>query len=835
MRSLTAISFRSLRRRKGRYVLTGIGIALGVAVAFSVLVTSGATNDALGRVTAGFAGDADVIVSPVGTFDANFPETTLEDVRRLDGVAHALGVHGARTSIDPPDDPEGSLIFLLYGMDAAEAQPVHHFGLRAGRLYRPGAPEVVVPQRFAEVADVVVGDRLSMTFADGQRTARVVGILENDGAGLANGGLVAYTSPTISREFAGQLEVLSRIDVVLADGVDLDSWVSDVQSGPGERYFVTPADDLAGGFADFLAGIQSALSLMAVLALFVGGFLIFLTFSVTVAERTRVYGTLRALGSTPRQVRRVVLVEGALLGVTGAAVGLALGYLISRASLGFVTGLVGLPVPDLGVPVAEGVVSAVVGIAITLVACVLPARRAAALSPVAAMREEARPDEGVSGIPLRVAVFAIGVALVLYAPGLGLQAVSMLLVLLGGVLLVPLVVRPVARGLGALTSRIGRGVGAIAVMHLVKERSRSAYTLALVMVVLAATLAIGGVNLSMQGTLDDVIDQQFGADLQVQVPGTVANSAGEEVADTRGVDVVSPVRFGTTEILQPDGDPLQSFVFVIDPATYFEVANFPWVDGDTDDARRALARGGSVVMGEPLAQRLSVGVGDDVSVRTSRGPYRLRVAGTYAVLGFNNGIAVSARDAEALLGAGNPMGFLVRLGEGADPDAVSASLTNRLEDRYDIVIETAADVKAFAESQLSGFFGLGYAIVLVSAIIGALGLANTLVVSVLQRTREIGILRSTGVLRRQLRAMVLAEAATLVLVAVALSIPLGGLLGWVAVRVAAESLGFTVGYQVPWALLPVLLVIALVVGALASLGPARRAARVDPVVALRFD
>lgn len=836
MRSLTAISLRSLRRRKGRYVLTGLGIALGVAVAFAVLVTSRATNEALDRVTSGFVGDADVVLAPPGTFDSTFPEATLDDVRRIPGVADAMGVHAIPTATRPPDadHPDASLTFLVNGLDLDEARRIHDFDLVDGRFFRRERAEVVVPETFADAVEIDVGATLELSFQAGLRPVRVVGIIEDDGAGLNNGGRVAYTSLGASRDLAGSLDVLSSIDVVLEPGVDVDTWMEEARRRSGDRFLVVKASELASTFRDFLAGVQSALGLTAVLALFVGGFLIFLTFSVSVAERTRMYGTLRALGSLPAQVSRIVVGEAAALGLIGGVAGLGIGYVLALASLGFVARLVDVPLSGLGFRVGEALISGAVGLAISVGASLVPARRASSLSPVAAMGDEVRVEERVSLLAARLTVFLAGVALVVFGAGLALQALGMLLVLLGAVLLVPVVVRPVARGLGAVTARVGRGVGDIAVMHLVKERSRSAYTLALVMVVLAATLAIGGLNLSMSETLDEVVDSQFGADLRVQAAGTFDPSVGGELAQIQGVRTASPVRFGTTEVLDGE-DARETFVLVIDPTTYFEVGNFPWVDGDEQSARRALARGGSVVVGDPLARQLGVEVGEEVTVRTFQGLRKLRVAGTFAVLGFNNGLAVSAQDAEALLGAGPPMTFFIRLAPGIGADRAQEVIQQRLGDRYELIIESAADVKAFAQSQLSGFFGIGYAIVLVTAIIGALGLANTLVVSVLARTREIGILRSTGVLRRQLWAMVLAEAATLVLCAFVLSLPLGGLLGWVSVRVGAQSLGFTVGYLTPWLLVPVLLVIAVVVGLLASVGPARRAARLDPVAALRFD
>jgi putative ABC transport system permease protein len=405
-------------------------------------------------------------------------------------------------------------------------------------------------------------------------------------------------------------------------------------------------------------------------------------------------------------------------------------------------------------------------------------------------------------------------------------------VLLGAVLAVPLVLGPLARVVGRVTRRLAPGVGPIAVLHLVKERSRSAYTLALVMVVLGMLIAVGATNASMSRTLDGVVRSQSGDGLQVSAPNAFDPGVEATIAKVRGVREVTPLRLGQAEVL--DGDRSEkAFLGVLEPATYFDLAGLPWIEGTNASARVDLARSGTVAIPQPLARRLDVEVGDRISVRTFAGVRRLEVVGTFAFMrGF--GMVVGDVDA-ALFGAGRPNGFIVGLDSGADPEVARRAVLAKIGDRYNATVSTTAATLDDARAQLQGFFGISYAMLGIAGIVGVLGLANTLVVSVLTRSREIGILRTTGARRRRIAGMVLVEATTLVTAAVVLGAPLGAVLAFGIIDAQRSTLGFTLPYTYPWAMLLPLAVVTLGLAALAALMPARRAARLQIVETLRFD
>jgi putative ABC transport system permease protein len=814
-------------------------------VLFAVLVTSSATTAALDDAIAGSAGEADVFAGAVGSYDATIDAATVDRLRSLEGVETALGQATLRSSVVPePGQSAGSTrdrITFVVGTDLAAASTIRRFELASGAM--PATDdEVLLGQRSADALDLEAGDDVALATPTGTQRVVVAGILDRSGAGLAFQGGVAYASLPLARQMLGKGEVLTGVDLVLDEGIDANEWIGRHRNVVPDGVSLQDADTVADDFRQFLVAISGGLMLMAAIAMFVGGFLVFLTFTIAVAERTRTYGTLRALGAHPRQVRRVVLGEAIVLGLIGSLIGLVLGRLLGAVAVGAIETLLDLDLRALGFPVGAALVGLTVGVGVSVVAAWLPGRRASAVSPTIAIREGSAAIEARGRWWPRALLLAAGLVSGGIGEGFGRRSISTVMVLLGAVLLVPFVVQPIARVVGRLTHRLAGGGGSIAVMHLVKERSRSAYTLGLVMVVLAMIIALSGTNVAMANTLDSIIDRQTGGAIQVGAAGAFEPSVEQTLTSIEGTGPLTAVRFGQSERVEQeptaDGGMKEARahvdVTVIDAPTYFRVAGFSGVDGDDASAEAALTRGGAVVLPDS-----SVGGGydrgDTVLLDTSEGLVPFEVAGTYAVIGPGFGITLGTPDA-ARFGAGRPHLFLVDPEDGVDAEQLAGDIEAALRyGGYDPIVDSPQSSREWAFGQLQGFFGLAYVILVVAAIAGLLGLANTLAVSVLSRTREIGMLRSVGTTRKQVRRMVLVEAVTLALVAFVLAVPLGFVINLGSAAAFTGAIGASIEATQPWGALPFFLVLTVVVAALASLLPARRAGRLEPVAALRFD
>jgi putative ABC transport system permease protein len=826
---LWVVSLRTLRHRARRYSLTAAGVGLGVAVLFAVLVLNGSTQHALARLVGRSTSSADVFVNPAGLKDTALADDIPMRAAALPEVVAVSPDVVVAGGIGGPRSEQVGII----GSDPSATARVGAFRLSSGRFGTPGASEAALPETLARRLRLSVGSTVPLDVPTGRAEVTVVGLVADEaGTDIANAGNKVFVSITTAERLAGRAG-FRDVELRLAPGTDPAAWVRAHQGDLGPTVVVDAASSAAAGFRSFVAAVNGALTLVSAIALFVGGFLIFLTFSIAIAEQTPFYGTLRALGAQPRQVRRLVTTEAAALGAVSSLGGISVGYVLAAAGVRIVSSLLHLPLGGVGVPLRPAVVSVVSGIVVSVVAASVPARRAARLAPTEAMRTGGIVDERPARPWAGAAVLLVGLVLARVGGPDAVTSVAALLVLLGSVLLVPWLLRPMAAAVGALTGRAGGRLGGTAVMHLVKERSRSGYTLALVMVVLAMVLSVAGSNAAMSSLLERVLDRQAAADLQVFAPDSFSPAATQTLASTPGVGRLSPIRFGTTAVQTADG-PLRDGVTMIDPASYFDVAGFAWSDGDDASARAALAQGGAVLLGESDARRLGHRRGDTVSLQTPTGLHDFRVAGTYAVIGEGFGIVAGVADGGVLGATANANAYLVSTARGASAESVQTAVLHRLP-REHLYVQTSEAAKAQARAQLRGFFGLAYALLVVATVVGMLGLANTLIVSILARVREIGVQRTVGALPRQVRRLVLVEALTLAGVAIALAVPLSLELTAGIVRGQRATLGFSVEFQYPWATVVPVAALALLVAAAVSVRPARRASGIPIVEALRFD
>ena len=831
MRTLGALGPRSFRRNAGRYVLTAVGIALGVGVVFGILLTNESITHTLDRQFGG--GDPHLVsVSPAGALGGDVPSSLLDKAAKLPGVAWAYGSIGFSAPLDGGHDS----VYVYSGISRRGAatptttrsgeQPKLH-----GHMPKTDSDEIVVGGGgLVDLLHARIGQPITLTTPTGPRSFPVSGIFEykrkDTRAGLSATGAAV-------RRATGRGDVFDAFTIELGKGVDRTKWVSQYATALGREVRVAGGnvglenlrnlyDTLKGGFAG-----------LALVAMFVGAFLVFLTLSMVVIERTRLYGTLRALGAGRAQVVRVVVGEALLLGVVSTIAGLVLGLALGAGLLAFTARLYGIRQPAFVVPPQAWVEALAIGVLVTVGAALVPAVRASRLSPVEAIRGSFADDRRLSRSWVAGAgLLASGLALAQAHTRAVIEASSPV-ILLGAVLLTPLVTRPVARVAGRLTRRLAPGLGDIGVMHLVKERTRSAYTLALVMIVLALVLAIGGVHRSYRATQEQSLARALPADLAVSAGQRVDASYVQRVATTPGVRAVTELRFGDAQVLGRHG--VHVFLTVIDPATFFAVQPVPWSEGSDAAARRALEAGDAVLVPEGLARLVGAGLGGRISMQTATGPHRFRVAGIYPSNDSQQRVTVGLADARRYFNAGDANVLAVRVRPGADVTTVGHAIEQRMASSGGAFVRPTSVDKARFRKSLDDYFRLAYAVLLVVLVMGLLGLGNTLAMSVVRRTREIGVLRAVGTHRSQVRQLMLVESATLTLVALVLAVPLGWLLSAVILRSSEGVLNVVIPYKQPWPWVPAVAVLAVVSAGVAAIAPARRASRVEPVTALRFE
>ena len=822
-------------------------------------VTNASINRFYQRMADRLTGKADVTAQAVGTTDnVSMPEAVVGTLRRTPGVSAATGaLYGTasatvtlsgnlRAAGVRPLRPGAALprapvtfnrSFGLAGTDFTSAPRLQDLQLQTGRLPRAGADELVVPAALAAGMRAGPGARLDVSINGRSWPFTVVGILRDGGLGAFGGAQPALLPLDVAQQAMGRPGRIVAVAVALQRGVRHDRWVEAHRDvfGPG----VTVTDTVAA-FEPLRRTFQMpsrGFLAVSTLALWLAVFLIYLSVSMNVLERTRLFGGLFALGATRRQVGRLVLVEAGLLGVVGSAAGLVVGVGFSGLLVGLTARWFGLQRPPLVVTPVGAAVGFVAGCSVTLVASALPARRAARLSAVEALRTDAEPATAPArtwliGVPLLVGA-------VLLLPAVASNQVLPMLVglalLLGAVLVVPAVLAPVARFVGRLTERIERGTGRVAVMHLVNERSRSALSLGLVMVVLAMVIGLRGATTASHELNDRQLASQFGADLRV-FHESFDEAALELVRGTPGVARATAVSYANppSPLVDAPSEPLR--IEMVEPAAYFDVAGFAWGDGDTASARAALARGGSVLLPMQTAMHLHLHRGDRVRLATTAGPRPFRIAATYVALVSGPNVVVGEADGRSRLGMGRPTEVDVRAAKGVTVAALENAIVRRAgRSSGGFGFSTSQEMAVNVRGNLDRASRLYDSLLLVCLLVSMLGLGNTLAMSMFERRREVGVLRAIGTGRLSIGRMVVTEAATLVLVALVLAVPLGAALADLTIRVLAGAFGFRPRYVFPWRVMPGLAALAGIVVVVASLLPARRASGLDVIEALRLD
>ena len=838
MRSLGSVGLRQFRRGFGRFVLTASGVMLGVAVLFAVQVANTSASRSVERQV--FAFDQSTV--SLGSAAQPVPRDVVTGASRLDGVHGVSAFAGFQARFHDRlrhGEPwsvwiAGNDYFKGPAFDKSRQRDyVDQFTID-GASPKSGAFEVTLGDGLARDLGVGVGDRVDVDTPTGRTPLRISMVVHRKDGEHVDYGLA--TTIETAQKLLGR-STFTSATVELAPGVDVDDWITRHRSAFPRSVLVSNSTPDATGFREFTDAMNGGFAAAALLTVFVGSFLIFLTLSMQVAERTAVYGMFRALGASRVQVARVVLAEALALAVVSTVLGLGLGLLVGVVLMRMVADLYDIESARLVITAGPIVIASVVGVLVTLAGAALPAVRASRMDPVVAMRREvpqSRPNLRIATVA--TVGLAAGTALAIVRPPLRNDP-TLLLVLGSAVLVLPLLVQPLARIVGAITRRLVRGVGSIGVLHLEKEVSRSGYTMGLVMVVLATVLTIGTTKHSFELALDRILDRSLRTDVSAYASNGFDDRAIEKIRGADGVDALTPFREMPTRIVAGDKPTIRARVIAIDTASYFDLLGFDWAEGADVEARRSLSDASrpGVVIGEIDAGHLGLRVGDTVPIDTAKGPTDFPIAGVNAELdGGRHDVYMDARVADATFGAGPASWVRVKADPGVDSRSLATSIEHVLADRTDVTVRQQSEERAYAARFGNQFFSIFVVVVLVALVVGLLGLANTLALTVFRRTRETGILRAIGTERRQLAGMILVESLTLAGGAALVAVPLGALLSALIVKAVSAEIGASVDYAFAWNMVPVVVVTAAVLGALAAWLPARRASRVEIVEALRF-
>jgi putative ABC transport system permease protein len=836
------LAFKGLWARKLRTVLTGFAVVLGVAFVAGTFIFTDTIDASFKDLFERTSKGTDVSVQSKLAVEADFaaaptmPASTLDRVRSVDGVDEATGsVTGDVNLLDRKGKP-----ILSNGPPtiAVTNQPERFDPLTYVEGAKPETDDqIVIDKGTADEFKFGLGDDVTVAGRAPKKTYEVSGIATlGDSENLAGSRLVLFTLPEGQR-VTGH-DGYDDISVAASGGTTPEELKAAIGEELGSGFAVRTgkeqAEKQAQDLSDALGFIRTALLVFAGVALLVGSFLIFNTFSVTVAQRTREFALLRTLGASRGQVLRSVLAETVVIGVLASLIGIACGMALAPG-LSALLASFGLDLGSTSTVLEPRTIVAglVVGVVATVVSGFVPARRATRIEPVAAMRDSVTPGVGRLRRRRIVAAFvveAIGVALLLYGllgdPGPASATATVLgggslLMIFGFALLAPTLVRPLSGLIGRPLARFQGLTGTLARENSRRQPQRTAVTASALMIGVALVVLVSIFAAGLRATIDQGVDEQVKAvsivthqDGFSPLPAAITGP----ISKVEGVTAVSRIRFATGRIVGETGN---TSVTGIDPDTAGDVVTLKWQDGD--DAVLSKLGTDAAAITKDFADQHHLKVGSELKLTAPRGnEVDYRVAGVYEPgAGVIGGVLVSNQSLEADWDAKDIAFVLVG---GDDAAAIKRGEDAALTGFPVAKPQTIEGFKDEQNKQVNTLVGLVYALLSLSVIVALLGIVNTLALSVHERTRELGLLRAVGMSRRQVRRMVRAESVITAAIGAVLGIVLGIAFAAIVSRPLAQD-GFV--FRLPVGTLVAVVILASIAGVLAAIQPARRAAKVD--------
>ncbi|MEA2024971.1 MAG: FtsX-like permease family protein [Actinomycetota bacterium] len=837
---------------KVRLTLTALAIVIGVAFVSASFVftdTISARFDALLETTTTGV-DVYVRAAPLEAGDnmqntefGSIPEDTLESVLAAPGVRIAEGgVAGFAQIVNKEGEAIGGQGPPTLGYSWSVESSMSPVTVKDGNGRGPEiAGEVVIDANSAQTNDLVVGDTITVLTIGAPEEFVIVGIGSfGESDSLAGATLAMFTLEEAQRLF--DLEGrLSAISVAAESGItpeELAATIATTTNGDVEVVTAEQSnDEQSEAISEGLGFLNIALLAFAAVAVFVGAFIISNTFRIIVAQRTKELALLRAVGATGRQVTWMVVIEALIVGLVASVIGVAVGVLLA-VGLAAAMNAFGFNMPSgpLTVLPRTVIVGMAVGLVVTVVSALLPARKAARIPPVAAMREEAaRPKRrslhtravtGTVTIGLGVAALLVGL-FTSVGGGIWFVAVGALVFFLGVSIIAPLAAGPVATVLGWPLPKMFGVAGQLAQDNTRRQPRRTASTASALMIGVALVVFVAVFGASIKSSVAESVTDTFPGDFSVQSTNFavgVSPAFTEEVRSLPDVGDVSTLKIGSAAI---EGE--STTIVAVDPATIDTVTSFDVSPG----AFESLAATNGILVAESLMDDNDWSIGDSITIVYPQDPGGpIEIAGTIASANFGNYVIT---DTAYAVGFSNPTDFYVfaNSAAGVTIEDARAAIDGVAAGYPNVKVQNKSELIAGAETQIDQMLVLFTGLLFLAIIIAVLGITNTLALAIIERTREIGLLRAVGMVRRQVRRMIRWEAVIIALFGAVMGVGVGLFLGWAVVRALAdEGLG---SFAIPTGQIVALVLLAGVAGVIAAIYPSWKASRLNVLEAIAYE
>lgn len=834
--ALGKLGWREIRKRPGRAALTLASVVIGVAAVVSVSLTARSTKRAFDEIYKSMAGKASLeIAGPAG---GTVEQSVLLTVEATPGVlaASPLVQRPIKMVVG-----ERSVELTARGIDLKRDRAVHEFTIDKGRDFE--TPEdILLNAAFAKSVGVKVDDRVRLLTRSGLKPVRVVGLFSTRTTIATGQGAPLLMPVTAAQAWFKAPRQFDLIQIVVKPDADPATVAEALRSRVPKDASVRPPAARSSMAAETSLATEQALGMARAFSLLVAVFVIMNTFLISVTQRRRQFGIMRAIGATRMQIALMVFRQALLLGFGGTLLGAGAGVLAAQYLTRMMGQLYEAELPPIELTPAPFLWAFVFGMGISLLGALFPAYKAAHLSPLDAMRDVlAEEIEGVSkwfalaGVATVAVCGGIMAASILGRIGPEHAVWSGVLLLVGLVLLLPLGLAPLSRAVAALAPRWLKVESRLASRHLLIHRSRTTLTVGAVFVGVAAALGLSNTVMDNIANVKNWYKKTIIADFFVRA--AAPNMSTGLAADMP--DGIQPEIQAVPGVLSIDGIRLvaaeaagQQVVLIVRGYDNPDLQAFDLVDADPEDVRQKL-RAGEVVLGSVFAERAKLRPGDEVPLKTDKGEKKFRVAATtndYQAGGLT--MYMDREVARNTLDVGGMDAYVIK----ADHARIAEVRDNlqKVADKYGLIVQSFSDIQREIDMMIAGIDAGLWGMVVLGLLVAMFGVANTLTMTVLEQTFELGLLRVVAATRSQVRKMIFAQALILGLLAL---VP-GAIAGLGVAYLINLATMPVIGHPVAFTLRPLLLggglLGGLAVMLLAAWPPAERAARLELTAALKL-
>jgi putative ABC transport system permease protein len=852
---VTSLALKGLWARKVRALTTIFAVVLGVAFVAGSYVLTDTIFAAFDEIFNESLSGTSVVITAENPVKQENGETPTISASLLPTVQKTRGVKLAAGAIFTPGgffDEDGEKIGNKFAPKfISSTLPDGLESLNYVEGHQPRGPrEASIDKAAAESSGLELGKTIELLGQGAARKFHLVGFTKLGSASFGGASIAQVTLP-VAQRLTHKRGRFDQISVAAADGVSAEALkrriASEMPNGVRVETAKENADRASEEIRENLGFLQTFLLVFGFIAVFVGSFLIFNTFSITVAQRISEFGMLRTLGASRRQILTSVMVEAGAIGLLGALIGIGGGFVIAAAieALFKAFGLE-LPTTSLQLQSRTVIVALLVGVVVTLVSSLVPALRSTRVPPIAALHAFSPVPtrrRRLAYLALSVLLAVAGLAMVLIglfgSGGAGARAGLMgggaVAIVFAVSIFSPRLVPPLATVAGWPLEHLRHLTGRLARENAQRNPSRTAITAAALMIGLALVAFVTVFAAGLKSTVAQVVDENFAGGLVIQNSdgfSPIPDGAARAARKVPGVDLVATIRGAQAKTIE--GGALGGTVQVNAPTRDVgEALDIEWKQGGPNALRHLRDR--EAIVSDDFAGSHDLSLGDSFQLLTqTRAQPRFRVVGEFeSKLGVLGSVLVTQRVMARHFAQTQDLFDFVKVEEGADEAKVQALLTAGSERLFPVTeVLNQGELREEREKQIDGLVKLVYALLAFAILISLFGIANTLALSIHERTRELGMLRAIGMSRRQVRTMIRYEAVITALIGAIL----GLILGIVFAALLAQPLkdeGFTLSY--PIGELVALLIFGALVGVVAAILPARRASRLDVLQSLQYE